>query len=165
LELVLEAQAAYAISQRGVNIVGSAHATSLNALIKNQTLKSLVGGPEKMILSASERENRKSESKLVNERGDAPPFDIIVELRRFGCWVVHKDVTNAVDTLLGSKRYSAENVEIKRMDIQGRLTEPVERAGWSHCYGREGRITKKRHNFFGFTAKLYYCKRMRAVKL
>ena len=117
-----EALAASEISQRGVKIIGSAHATALMALVNNQTLKSLIGGSEKVILSASERSKRASQSKLISERGGNPSFDIVIELRRFDCWVVYRDVVSAVDCLLGAPIDKEATAEIRRMDKNGRMT-------------------------------------------
>lgn len=51
-------EAARTITQRGVAMVGTAHGLSLRSLLKNPTLRPLIGGVQAVILSADEARQR-----------------------------------------------------------------------------------------------------------
>ncbi|MEO5950893.1 MAG: AAA family ATPase, partial [Chloroflexia bacterium] len=95
----LEAQAARTIAERGVQLVGTAHGTSLENLMLNPTLSDLVGGIQSVTLS-DEEARRRGTQKSVLERKAPPTFDIIVELLDRERVAVHRDVAEVVDSLL-----------------------------------------------------------------
>jgi stage III sporulation protein SpoIIIAA len=95
----LEAQAARTIAERGVQLVGTAHGTSLENLMLNPTLSDLVGGIQSVTLS-DEEARRRGTQKSVLERKAPPTFDIIVELLDRERVAVHRDVAETVDSLL-----------------------------------------------------------------
>jgi stage III sporulation protein SpoIIIAA len=100
----LEAQAAGDIAQRGVQIIATAHGTTLKDLLQSQELCVLLGGVHTVVLGDEEVRNRGLRSKSVRERKGPPVFDTIVELRSYHRWVVYHDVINAVDDLLNEKK-------------------------------------------------------------
>src|SRR4030095_11350087 len=71
----LEAQAARTIAERGVQLVGTAHGTSLENLMLNPTLSDLVGGVQAVTLG-DEEAKRRGTQKSVLERKAPPTFDI-----------------------------------------------------------------------------------------
>jgi len=95
----LEAQAARTIAERGVQLVGTAHGTSLENLMLNPTLSDLVGGIQTVTLS-DEEARRRGTQKSVLERKAPPTFDIIVEILDRERVAVHRDVAEVVDSLL-----------------------------------------------------------------
>ncbi len=116
-----EVKAAKTIAQRGVALVGTAHGTSLDSLMKNSELLPLLGGLQAVILSEREASdaNRKlkkkqddgsgsSYKKLRLERAGAPTFQTIVEIRSKFEWEIYEDVAKIVDAKLRSDEYNVE---------------------------------------------------------
>ncbi len=95
----LEAQAARTIAERGVQLVGTAHGTSLENLMLNPTLSDLVGGIQPVTLG-DEEARRRGTQKTVLERKAPPTFDIIVEILDRERVAVHRDVAEVVDSML-----------------------------------------------------------------
>src|SRR5690606_28705573 len=94
-----EAQAARTIAERGVQLIGTAHGTTLESLLANPTLSDLVGGVQTVILGDEEARMRGTR-KTISERRAAPSFDAVVELREYDRLIVHPDTADAVDRLL-----------------------------------------------------------------
>lgn len=94
-----EALAARTIAERGVQLVGTAHGTRLENLLKNPTLSDLVGGVQAVILGDEEAKKRHSQ-KTVLERKAPPTFDVVVELQDLYTLAVYFDVAQAIDQLL-----------------------------------------------------------------
>ncbi|MEO5968842.1 MAG: R3H domain-containing nucleic acid-binding protein [Bdellovibrionia bacterium] len=94
-----EAAAARTIAERGVQLIGTAHGTTLENLILNPTLSDLAGGVHTVTLSDDEARRRRT-GKTTNERRAPPTFDIVVELVNYEEVVVHRDTARAVDSLL-----------------------------------------------------------------
>jgi stage III sporulation protein SpoIIIAA len=101
-ELCTKAQAAAAAScgQRGVALVATAHGRELVELRRNAELNRLLGGFESFPVSDAEQARLGAASKAVPSRLGLPVFDIVVELRKVGEYVVHMDATDSVDALL-----------------------------------------------------------------
>ena len=110
----LEAQAARTIAERGVQLVGTAHGTSLENLMLNPTLSDLVGGIQTVTLG-DEEARRRGTQKSVLERKAPPTFDIMVEILDRERVAVHRDVSEVVDSLLRG--------EIIPPEIRTRLTD------------------------------------------
>jgi len=94
-----ETQAARTIAERGVQLIGTAHGTSLENLVANPTLADLVGGVQTVTLGDDEARLRRSQ-KTVNERKRDPTFGAVVEIANRDQLIVHPDTGRAVDTLL-----------------------------------------------------------------
>jgi stage III sporulation protein SpoIIIAA len=105
-----EALAARTIAERGVQLIGTAHGTTLENLIQNPTLSDLVGGVQTVTLTDEEARMRGTQ-KTVSERKQPPTFDTVVEILDREQLVVHPDAAVAVDNLLrgrpagGIRRY------------------------------------------------------------
>lgn len=95
----LEAAAARTIAERGVQLVGTAHGSALENLIKNPTLTDLVGGIQYVTLG-DEEARRRGSSKSILERKALPTFDIAVEIHDPQTWVIHPNIEQSVDLLL-----------------------------------------------------------------
>ncbi|KAG5574764.1 hypothetical protein H5410_054898 [Solanum commersonii] len=95
----LEALAASTIAQRGVQLVGTAHGSTIESIVKNPSLQMLVGGIESVTLGDEEARKRKVQ-KTILERKGPPTFTCAVEMiSRTQCRVHHRlDLT--VDALL-----------------------------------------------------------------
>lgn len=94
-----EALAARTIAERGVQLIGTAHGTTLENLIQNPTLSDLVGGVQTVTLTDEEARLRGTQ-KTVSERKQPPTFDTVVEILDREQLVVHPDAAIAVDNLL-----------------------------------------------------------------
>jgi stage III sporulation protein SpoIIIAA len=99
---IAEAAAARTIAERGVQLIGTAHGTSLENLIMNPTLSDLVGGIHTVTLS-DEEARRRHTPKTITERRGPPTFDSLVELVDHNEAVVHWDTAQAVDQLLAGR--------------------------------------------------------------
>jgi stage III sporulation protein SpoIIIAA len=103
----LEALAARTIAERGVQLVGTAHGTQIENLIKNPTLADLIGGIQAVTLGDDEA-RRRGTQKTVLERKAAPTFEIAVEIQERHSWVVHESVAETVDQLLRQRPVSPQ---------------------------------------------------------
>ncbi|MDW8107242.1 MAG: R3H domain-containing nucleic acid-binding protein [Armatimonadota bacterium] len=95
----LEAYAARTIAERGVQLIGTAHGTTLENLLMNPTLSDLVGGIQTVTLS-DEEARRRGTQKTVLERKAPPTFDVVIEILDFHRLAVHHDVAQTVDRML-----------------------------------------------------------------
>ena len=118
-----EAAAARTIAERGVQLIGTAHGSALENLIKNPTLSDLVGGVQVVTLSDEEARRRRT-TKTVSERRSPPTFEILVEMVDRNELIVHSDTAAAVDAILrgfslpGEHREQAANGQIHVREIE-----------------------------------------------
>ena len=103
----LEAVAARTIAERGVQLVGTAHGSSLDNLLVNPTLNDLLGGIQTVTLS-DEEARRRGTQKSVLERKAPPTFDVLVEIRERDRVVVHMPLDETVDEALRGRVKPAE---------------------------------------------------------
>lgn len=94
-----EALAARTIAERGVQLIGTAHGTTLENLVQNPTLADLVGGVQTVTLGDDEARLRGTQ-KTISERKGPPTFETVVEIVDRDSVVIHEDAGNAVDDLL-----------------------------------------------------------------
>ncbi len=95
----LEAAAARTIAERGVQLVGTAHGTSLENLMLNPTLADLIGGIQSVTLG-DEEARRRGTQKSILERKAPPTFDVVVEIISWQRVAIHPDVAGTVDAML-----------------------------------------------------------------
>src|SRR5437016_10941310 len=103
----LEAFAARTIAERGVQLVGTAHGSTLDNLLVNPTLNDLLGGIQTVTLS-DEEARRRGTQKSVLERKAPPTFDVLVEIRERDRVVVHMPLDETVDEALRGRVKPAE---------------------------------------------------------
>ncbi len=113
----LEAGAARTIAERGVQLVGTAHGTSLENLMLNPTLADLIGGIQSVTLG-DEEARRRGTQKSILERKAPPTFDIVVEIQSWQRVALHADVAAAVDAML---RGYASPPEVRQLGPGGRI--------------------------------------------
>lgn len=112
-----EAAAARTIAERGVQLIGTAHGTTLENLILNPTLSDLVGGVETVTLSDEEARRRRT-SKTITERRGAPTFDAVVELVSRDEVRVHRRTADAVDALLAGQDVGGERRTLREGSVR-----------------------------------------------
>ena len=130
----LEADAARTIAERGVQLVGTAHGTTLSNLMQNPTLSDLIGGIESVTLG-DEEARRRGTQKTILERRAPPTFEVLIEIQGFQRLAVHEDVATTVDALLRGFEAEAEirvigdsgGIEmVERMPLRTSAREPLE---------------------------------------
>ncbi|CAN4075636.1 unnamed protein product [Withania somnifera] len=84
-----EVHACRTIAERGVMLIGTAHAEQLENIIKNPALCDLIGGVVTVTLSDQEARIRNC-SKSVLERKAPSPFPFLIEIKESHYWVVHR---------------------------------------------------------------------------
>ena len=130
----LEADAARTIAERGVQLVGTAHGTTLSNLMQNPTLSDLIGGIEAVTLG-DEEARRRGTQKTILERRSPPTFEVLIEIQSFSRLAVHEDVAITVDALLRGFEAEAEirvigdggTIQtVERMPLRSSPDEPLE---------------------------------------
>ncbi|CAE7605087.1 ycf45 [Symbiodinium natans] len=118
-----EARAARTIGERGVQLVATAHGKTLPDLIANSELRDLIGGLKAAILGDDNERYKMQGRKNITERGAAPAFKKLVEIRSPTCLVIHHDLGYAVDQVLEK---GTLNVEERTLDASsGRMMVKV----------------------------------------
>ncbi|HEY2703763.1 MAG TPA: R3H domain-containing nucleic acid-binding protein [Candidatus Dormibacteraeota bacterium] len=120
----LEAVAARTIAERGVQLVGTAHGSSLDNLLVNPTLNDLLGGIQTVTLS-DEEARRRGTQKSVLERKAPPTFDVLVEIRERDKVVVHMPLDETVDEAL---RGRAKPAELRLRGESGQIVSRIDTA-------------------------------------
>ena len=114
-----EAAAARTIAERGVQLIGTAHGTTLENLVKNPTLSDLVGGIQAVTLGDVEARRRRTQKSIL-ERKAPPTFDVIVEIRSRQEVAIHPEVGRTVDMLL---RGAPHRPQIRRISTKGKVVK------------------------------------------
>eukprot|EP00890_Picochlorum_soloecismus_P002832 jgi/Picsp_1/354/NSC_00353-R1_single-stranded nucleic acid binding r3h len=131
-----ESLAARSISQRGVQLIATAHGNSIANIIKNPSLSDLVGGISSVTLGDVESK-RRGVQKSVLERTAPPTFDVVVEMvSRVEC-IVHIDVANAVDGIL---RGEDATPQMRTLGKDGHVSISLHRPGHNTQDNQETRI-------------------------
>src|SRR5574342_804481 len=94
----LEAAAARTIAERGVQLIGTAHGTTLENLMMNPTLSDLIGGIQSVTLGDEEARRRRTQKSIL-ERKAPPTFDVVVEIQSWDRVAIHEDVAETVDSI------------------------------------------------------------------
>ena len=115
--------AARSICHRGVNLVATAHATSLQYLLSNPQMNPVLGGLTEVTLGAEEVRDiarrrggpggssshigqsqqpfaRKSGARTRTERRQPPCFQVIVEILGHSAWRIHWNAAESIDAVL-----------------------------------------------------------------
>jgi nucleoside-triphosphatase THEP1 len=149
----LEAAAARTIAERGVQLVGTAHGSTLDNLLVNPTLNDLLGGIQTVTLS-DEEARRRGTQKSVLERKSPPTFDVLIEIQERDRVAVHMPLDETVDEALRGRmkppqlRLRGESGQIvSRIDtsVEAHRPSPFETAAFpSRRLGRRDR--RRRHD-------------------
>lgn len=133
-----EAAAARTIAERGVQLIGTAHGTTLENLVLNPTLADLVGGIQTVTLGDEEARARGTQKTVLERRGP-PTFDAVVEITDRERLLVHRDTGQAVDAILrglpanGQRRCpggtSSETSRPRSQPPDSRLLQPTPEHG------------------------------------
>ena len=110
----LEAAAARTIAERGVQLVGTAHGSAIENLIKNPTISDLIGGIQSVTIGDEEAKRRGS-SKSIIERKAPPTFEVGVEIHDPQTWVIHENMERSVDLLLQGQLPPLQKRKISRI--------------------------------------------------
>lgn len=94
-----ESFAARAISERGVQLIATAHGNSLENLVRNPEISDLVGGVQSVTLGDDEAARRGSQKTVLEQKAPST-FDVIVEIRERHILAVHTQADKVVATLL-----------------------------------------------------------------
>ena len=113
----LEARAARTIAERGVQLIATAHGTTLDNLLLNPTLSDLVGGVESVTLSDEEARRRRTQ-KTILERRAPPTFDVLIEIQDRQRLLIHYSVAESVDAMLRGRPLQAE---LRYRDVDGEI--------------------------------------------
>ncbi|HXQ20585.1 MAG TPA: R3H domain-containing nucleic acid-binding protein [Candidatus Acidoferrales bacterium] len=109
-----ETLAARTIAERGVQLIATAHGTTLENLVANPTLADLIGGIHAVTLSDEEARRRRTQ-KTVLERKAPPTFDVLIEIHDQDRFAVHADVAQVVDAVLRDQP-SRPQIRVRRAD-------------------------------------------------
>jgi stage III sporulation protein SpoIIIAA len=112
-----EAAAARTIAERGVQLIGTAHGTTLENLVMNPTLSDLVGGIQAVTLGDIEARRRRTQKSIL-ERKAPPTFDVVVEIHDRQRVAIHPDVGRTVDVLL---RGAPPRPQVRRISTKGEV--------------------------------------------
>lgn len=113
-----EAGAARSISQRGIQLIATAHGRVVADLVRSNDMNELVGGKNTVILSTMVARERNCAQTQVERRGTAS-FSVAVEMVGSEHWVLHHNVNRTVDAILSSKPYEVE--VRRRVMVDGQL--------------------------------------------
>merc|ERR1712087_71268 len=96
-----ECLACRSIAERGVKLVATAHGHTLKNILKNPSIRDLVGGIESVTLGDEEARSRGTNKTILERQGPAA-FPLVIEMRSRATWIVHLTETS-VDALLSEK--------------------------------------------------------------
>lgn len=119
-----EAAAARTISERGVQMIATAHGHTLENVLKNPSLCDLIGGVVSVTLGDDEA-RRRGIQKSVLERARPSTFTCCVEMLDIDTWRVHTDVAGSVDALLAGQ---SPITELRTLNADGSVTKVAEYA-------------------------------------
>nr|YP_010443707.1 Ycf45 [Merotricha bacillata]UTE94594.1 Ycf45 [Merotricha bacillata] len=94
-----EVLAARTIAERGIQLIGTMHANSLENLIKNPVFVDIIGGIQSVVLT-DEESKRRGTQKSILERKMAATFQIAIEINQKTKWFIHENIDQSVDLLL-----------------------------------------------------------------
>jgi len=147
----LEVLAARTIAERGVQLIGTVHGTTLSNLIRNPVLVELIGGLEYVTLSDDEAKRRGSQKSILERRMNSS-FDIGLEVLGRNKWTVYNNIGKSVDLLLQEKpslgqireRKEINNLTIKTQQEHD-FNTPISERNWRNI--QENSSLKLKENF------------------
>lgn len=104
--------AARTIAERGIQLIGTAHGTTLQSILNNPVLNELLGGIATVTLGDEEARARGTQKTILERKGPAP-FQCFIELKSAKkCWV-YDPLEKHVDALLKGQQRAPLNIEDK----------------------------------------------------
>ena len=146
----LEAQAARTIAERGVQLVGTAHGTTLDNLLMNPTLSDLIGGIQTVTLGDEEARRRRTQKSIL-ERKAPPTFDVIVEIQSWERVAIHPDVAAVVDATLRGHLIPVEVRWFENDELKSEKVLPFTAVGPVDRQGRTQSVEPKNIMPFGIS--------------
>ena len=98
-----EAMAAQTISQRGVQIIATAHGNCVEDILNNKGIHDVIGGVEELTISDDTMLRRGLTKKTIKERQNVPPFDCVIEIKQFDEVNIYYDTEEVVDAILDGR--------------------------------------------------------------
>jgi stage III sporulation protein SpoIIIAA len=95
-----DARTARSIAHRGIQLIATAHGSSLRDVVFNAELACLIGDLHTVLLTQEEIERSGAARHTIQERTGPPVFDCAVEIVRRDLFLVHPDVAASVDAIL-----------------------------------------------------------------
>jgi stage III sporulation protein SpoIIIAA len=134
-----QCRVAGSIAERGAALVATVHGRQLVDLRRNTELNSLLGGFQAATVSDAEWRRLGAKTKNIPMRSGAPVFDIVVELRQVGEYIVHENCANSVDALLAlpGSETPASVVSHRWSDVDGGMWLRYEQFGGSRACADE----------------------------
>lgn len=102
-----ESRSCVSISERGVQLIASAHGRGLESILRNGEIKDMLGKVD--TAAVSDKNAEREGSKFVTKRLNDPAFQIVVEVLGFGKLAVHHDVCASVDAYLAGETLRPEH--------------------------------------------------------
>ena len=142
-----QCRVASSIAERGAALVATVHGRQLIDLRRNNELNSLLGGFQAATVSDAEWRRLGGKTKNIPMRSGEPVFDIIVELKQVGEYVVHECARDSVDALLALHCIGSETspslISHRWSDIDGGMWIRYETFGGSVVAKREQSSTSR----------------------
>ena len=95
------------IAERGVQLIGTVHGTTLENLIRNPVLVELIGGIQSVTIGDQLAKKQDSQKTIVERRNEAT-FDLGIEIESQYFWVIYKKISNVIDMILKYKKRQGE---------------------------------------------------------
>jgi len=115
-----DARTARTIAHRGIQLIATAHGSSLRDVVFNAELACLVGGLHTVLLPPEEMRRRGAVRHTIQERAGPPVFDCAVEIVRRDLFLIHPDVAAAVDDILRGLRPSVLRRSAEKLPVDGK---------------------------------------------
>ena len=102
-----EVNATRTIAERGVQLIGTVHGTTLENLVRNPVLVELVGGIQAVTIG-DELAKKQDSQKTIVERKTEATFDLGIEIESQFFWVIYQKLYNTIDMILKYKKRQGE---------------------------------------------------------
>lgn len=139
-----EVLAARTIAERGIQLIGTMHANSLENIIKNPVFVDIIGGIQSVVLT-DEESKRRGTQKSILERKMAATFQIAIEINQKTKWFIHENIDQSVDLLLQKQHPFIQSRNINedyKIIIKQKVIEEINDLN----YKNEGTISENTDN-------------------
>ena len=147
----LEALAARAIAEKGVQLIGTTHGNCLENLIKNPSIVDLVGGIQYVTLSDDEAKRRGTQKSIL-ERKAFPAFQLAVEINDRYSWTIHEDVQTSIDLLLQGKY---QLTQVRQLTSNGKLQIKYQNYYIDNLFSSTQKLNSKNWKVYNKSHKIF----------